>query len=150
MGRRVFFFETSLLYLFVLLICPNIADGSFVETSSGQAARELKKRYDRFIKIDKDHRSPYAITAFVNQHGKQMYRVGCVNPPSLTPTTDLVTESRGSGTADSPPQRLMLNSVRQCNSNSLPLLPMRGKAKLVVSRMLRPCVQIAVHLARTA
>ncbi|KAH9958161.1 hypothetical protein BC827DRAFT_1221435 [Russula dissimulans] len=51
-------------------------DGSFVETSSGQAARELKKRYDRFIKIDKDNRSPYAITAFVNQHGKQMYRVG--------------------------------------------------------------------------
>ncbi|KAI0298477.1 hypothetical protein B0F90DRAFT_1732791 [Multifurca ochricompacta] len=51
-------------------------DGSFVETSSGQAAHELKKRYDRLIKVDKDHRSPYAITAFVNQHGKQMYRVG--------------------------------------------------------------------------
>ncbi|KAH9988754.1 hypothetical protein BJV77DRAFT_1069915 [Russula vinacea] len=51
-------------------------DGSFVETSCGPVAHELKKRYDRFIKIDKDNRSPYAITAFVNQHGKQMYRVG--------------------------------------------------------------------------
>ena len=49
-----------------------------METSSGQAAHELKKRYDRLIKVDKDRRSPYAITAFVNQHGKQMYRVGCV------------------------------------------------------------------------
>ncbi|KAH8984869.1 hypothetical protein EDB86DRAFT_2961282 [Lactarius hatsudake] len=51
-------------------------DGSFVETSSGQAARELKKRYDRLLKVNKELRSPYAITAFVNQHGKQMYRVG--------------------------------------------------------------------------
>ena len=47
-----------------------------METSCGPVAHELKKRYDRFIKIDKDNRSPYAITAFVNQHGKQMYRVG--------------------------------------------------------------------------
>jgi len=57
------------------------ADGSFVETSCGPVAHELKKRYDRFIKTDKDNRSPYAITAFVNQHGKQMYRVGCVRCP---------------------------------------------------------------------
>ena len=68
---------------FFLLTSPHdgfldTADGSFVETSCGPAAHELKKRYDRFIKIDKDNRSPYAITAFVNQHGKQMYRVGCV------------------------------------------------------------------------
>ncbi|KAH0834180.1 hypothetical protein J3R83DRAFT_11489 [Lanmaoa asiatica] len=51
-------------------------DGSFVETSSGPAARELKRRYDRHLGVGKDVRSPYAITAFVNQHGKQMYRVG--------------------------------------------------------------------------
>jgi Gdp/GTP exchange factor required for growth at low temperatures len=68
---------------FFLLTSPHdgfldTADGSFVETSCGPAAHELKKRYDRFIKIDKDNRSPYAITAFVNQHGKQMYRVGYV------------------------------------------------------------------------
>ncbi|KAG1750327.1 uncharacterized protein EDB91DRAFT_1216985 [Suillus paluster] len=50
-------------------------DGSFVETSSGSAARELKRRYDQFLGVGKDVRSPYAITAFVNQHGKQMYRV---------------------------------------------------------------------------
>ncbi|KAH9943754.1 ras GEF [Amylocystis lapponica] len=51
-------------------------DGSFLETSSGAAARELKRRYDQYLGVGKDVRSPYAITAFVNQHGKQMYRVG--------------------------------------------------------------------------
>ncbi|EGO03000.1 hypothetical protein SERLA73DRAFT_158671 [Serpula lacrymans var. lacrymans S7.3] len=51
-------------------------DGSFVETSSGLAARELKRRYDQHLGVGRDVRSPYAITAFVNQHGKQMYRVG--------------------------------------------------------------------------
>jgi len=62
-----------------------------VETSCGPAAHELKKRYDRFIKIDKDNRSPYAITAFVNQHGKQMYRVGCVHSPlSFTLSSNLI------------------------------------------------------------
>lgn len=53
-----------------------LADGSFVETSSAPAARELKRRYDRHIGVGKDVRSPYAITAFVNQHGKQLFRVG--------------------------------------------------------------------------
>lgn len=51
-------------------------DGSFVETSSGPAARELKRRYDQQYGVGLNVRSPYAITAFVNQHGKQMYRVG--------------------------------------------------------------------------
>jgi GDP/GTP exchange factor required for growth at low temperature len=51
------------------------ADGSFVETSSGPAARELKRRYDQYLGVNKDVRSPYAITAFINQHGRQMYRV---------------------------------------------------------------------------
>ena len=72
------------------------ADGSFVETSCGPAAHELKKRYDRFIKIDKDNRSPYAITAFVNQHGKQMYRVGCV-PYSFSLTRNLIVWLRPRG-----------------------------------------------------
>lgn len=52
------------------------ADGSFVETSSGLAARELKRRYDQMFGVNLEVRSPYAITAFVNQHGKQMFRVG--------------------------------------------------------------------------
>ncbi|KAF4568291.1 hypothetical protein EYR36_010301 [Pleurotus pulmonarius] len=51
-------------------------DGSFVETSSGPAARELKRRYDQQYGVGLNVRSPYAITAFVNQHGKSMYRVG--------------------------------------------------------------------------
>jgi GDP/GTP exchange factor required for growth at low temperature len=52
------------------------ADGSFVETSSGPAARELKRRYDQHFGVGISVRSPYAITAFVNQHGKQTFRVG--------------------------------------------------------------------------
>ncbi|KAF9027864.1 ras GEF [Hymenopellis radicata] len=51
-------------------------DGSFVETSSGAAARELKRRYDQHYGVNLEVRSPYAITAFVNQHGKPTYRVG--------------------------------------------------------------------------
>ncbi|KAJ3509621.1 hypothetical protein NLJ89_g5128 [Agrocybe chaxingu] len=52
------------------------ADGTFLETSSGPAARELKRRYDQLAGVGLSVRSPYAITAFVNQHGKSMYRVG--------------------------------------------------------------------------
>ncbi|KAG6902632.1 hypothetical protein C0995_013757 [Termitomyces sp. Mi166 len=51
-------------------------DRSFVETASGLAARELKKYWDQVLGVGKDVRSPCAITAFVNQHGKQMFRVG--------------------------------------------------------------------------
>ena len=56
-------------------------DGSFVETSSGAAARELKRRYDEQLGVGSSAKGSYAIsplgiTAFVNQHGKQMYRVG--------------------------------------------------------------------------
>jgi len=58
-----------------------------VETSSGSAARELKRRYDQYLGVGIDVRSPYAITAFVNQHGKQMYRVGSVSKLAYLPTT---------------------------------------------------------------
>ncbi|KAH0579652.1 hypothetical protein H2248_002500 [Termitomyces sp. 'cryptogamus'] len=51
-------------------------DRSFVETASGLVARELKKYWDQILGVGKDVRSPYAITAFVNQHGKPMFRVG--------------------------------------------------------------------------
>lgn len=53
-----------------------VGDNSFIETSSGAAARELKRRFDRYLGVGKNVRSPYAITAFINQHGKDMYRVG--------------------------------------------------------------------------
>lgn len=56
----------------------NSADGSFVETSSAMAARELKKRYDMHFGVSIEARSPFALTSFVNQHGKQMIRLGCV------------------------------------------------------------------------
>ncbi|KAG6844232.1 hypothetical protein H0H87_008645 [Tephrocybe sp. NHM501043] len=61
------------------LACAEISvapDKTFVETPSGPAARELKKHWDQQLGVGKDVRSPYAITAFVNQHGKQMFRVG--------------------------------------------------------------------------
>ncbi|KAG6879641.1 hypothetical protein C0992_000276 [Termitomyces sp. T32_za158] len=51
-------------------------DRSFVETASGPTARELKKYWDQALGVGKDVRSPCAITAFVNQHGKQTFRVG--------------------------------------------------------------------------
>ncbi|KAI3604166.1 group protein [Moniliophthora roreri] len=51
-------------------------DGSFVETSSGKAAHELKKRFDLHYGVSTTVRSPYAITAYNNQYGKKMYRIG--------------------------------------------------------------------------
>ncbi|THH30302.1 hypothetical protein EUX98_g3880 [Antrodiella citrinella] len=65
-------------------------DGSFVETSSGAAARELKRIYDHRYGVGKEVRSPYAITAFVNQHGKQMYRLGTreLSAPAATTAED--------------------------------------------------------------
>lgn len=50
--------------------------GRFVEISSGAVGRELKRLYDQHLGVGKDVRSPFAITAFINQHGKQMYRIG--------------------------------------------------------------------------
>jgi len=55
-----------------------LADGSFIESSSGPAARELKRRYDQLAGVGPTLRSPYTLTAFVNQHGKPMYRLGYV------------------------------------------------------------------------
>jgi hypothetical protein len=58
------------------LLTSQTADGTFIETSVGPAARELKKFYDQRLGVSASIRSPYAITAFVNQHGKQMFRIG--------------------------------------------------------------------------
>ena len=60
------------------LRCTFLADGSFVETPSGAAAHQLKRIYDQRLGVGKDFRSPFAITGFVNQHGRWMYRVGYV------------------------------------------------------------------------
>jgi hypothetical protein len=122
------------------------ADGSFVETSSGQAARELKKHYDRLLNVNKELRSPYAITAFVNQHGKPMYRVGYVQHAHSCPRAD--DHFCASGTVISPPQRQTQNIVRHCNSSS-PLRPPKGaRDKRVVSHMALQCAQSAVRIAR--
>lgn len=52
-------------------------DGSFVETSSSHAARELKKRLDQLIGVGKNGvRSPYALTITQGASGNRVYRVG--------------------------------------------------------------------------
>lgn len=92
----------------------NIApDGTFIETSSGPAARELKRRYDYRLGVSLNVRSPYAITAFVNQHGKQMFRVGHreLSAPAASSAEvaaeveDRLTQSRASNDPSSSPQR---------------------------------------------
>ncbi|KAJ6463504.1 hypothetical protein C8R45DRAFT_911716 [Mycena sanguinolenta] len=67
-------------------------DGSFVETSSGAAARELKRRYDQHYGVNRSIRSPYAITALINQHGREVYRVGNrekKTPPAAATSVDI-------------------------------------------------------------
>ncbi|KAG9077659.1 hypothetical protein FS749_010424, partial [Ceratobasidium sp. UAMH 11750] len=52
-------------------------DGSFVETSSSHAARELKKRLDQLLGVGKNGvRSPYALTITQSPDGTRVYRVG--------------------------------------------------------------------------
>ncbi|PPR05048.1 hypothetical protein CVT24_010195 [Panaeolus cyanescens] len=52
------------------------ADGNYIESSSGPAIRELKRRYDQQAGVGPSVRTPYVITSFVNQHGKSTYRLG--------------------------------------------------------------------------
>ncbi|KAI0073189.1 ras GEF [Panus rudis PR-1116 ss-1] len=61
------------------------ANGAFLETSSGAAAREVKRVLDEHIGVEKGRRSPYIITAVINQFGKQMFRIG--NPDITKPKT---------------------------------------------------------------
>ncbi|KAF9468282.1 hypothetical protein BDZ94DRAFT_1317952 [Collybia nuda] len=83
-------------------------DGSFIETSSGLAAREIKIHWDQHIGVGKSVRSPYAITAFVNQHGKQMYRVGrremTAPAASAAEVEERVTQSMSPSDSSSSPQ----------------------------------------------
>ena len=74
--RIVFFLCQQLSSSFGVSLFSFIADGSFVETTSGPAARELKRRYDQLLGVNKEVRSPYLITSLTNQHGKHVYRVG--------------------------------------------------------------------------
>lgn len=79
-------------------------DGSFVETSSGPAARELKRRYDQHHGVGKDVRSPYAITSLINQHGKQIYRVGLRDMSATDPSAADAELELPPPLADSPDQ----------------------------------------------
>lgn len=67
-----------LLYIVLSRFSMVPANGSFIETSSGPVARDLKRFYDQRAGVSLTVRSPYAITSFVSQHGKPMYRIGYV------------------------------------------------------------------------
>lgn len=51
-------------------------DESYIETSSGPLARELKRRFDQYAGVGPTVRSPYAITAYGLQAGKSIVRLG--------------------------------------------------------------------------
>lgn len=53
-------------------------DGRFIESSSGTTIYELKRRYDQLAGVGSSVRTPYAITSYVSQHGKNMFRLGSV------------------------------------------------------------------------
>lgn len=58
----------------LLMVCA--VDQSFVETTSGPAAREIRIRYDRLYAASNEHQSlKFVVTSLVNQYGKQVYRV---------------------------------------------------------------------------
>ncbi|CAK5271354.1 unnamed protein product [Mycena citricolor] len=77
-------------------------DGSFVETSSGALARELKRRYDNAHGVSPTVRSPYTITALINQHGRQMYRIGRRDKKTPPGASALEAEERVTSTVISP------------------------------------------------
>ncbi|KAH7317517.1 hypothetical protein B0J17DRAFT_686723 [Rhizoctonia solani] len=72
-------------------------DGSFVETPSSHAARELKKRLDQLLGVGKDGvRSPYALTITQSSTGARVYRVGLnardghtLDLQTISPSTDV-------------------------------------------------------------
>ncbi|GJJ09299.1 hypothetical protein Clacol_003521 [Clathrus columnatus] len=67
-----------------LFIAP---DGSFVQTSSAPAARELKKCYDKILRVGHDQivRSPYAITAVEDETGAKVFRISRRDDNGATP-----------------------------------------------------------------
>lgn len=70
------FYITFIHLLFSISFLSCTADGTFVETTSAGAARELKRRYDQLLGVGKDGvRSPYTITSIVNQVGTRVFRV---------------------------------------------------------------------------
>lgn len=72
----------------------SLGDGSFIETTSALAARELKKLYDHMSGVGKGKtvRSPYAITA-MEHNGKKVFRVRWVSACLLPSISATVTSS---------------------------------------------------------
>ncbi|KAJ3851244.1 hypothetical protein EV368DRAFT_43574 [Lentinula lateritia] len=82
-------------------------DSTYVETSSAPWAMELKRRYDTLYGVNVTIRSPYAITAFVGQHGQKRYRIGHreLSAPGATAAAaeDILVLSNLSKQSKSPP-----------------------------------------------
>ncbi|KAK7045447.1 Guanine nucleotide exchange factor lte1 [Paramarasmius palmivorus] len=124
-------------------------DGSFVETSSGAAAWELKKRFDAHHGKTTTMPPPYVITAYNNQYGKKMYRIGHKDMPppgaSAVNAEDQITYRASSSSAfsASPPHsstssnisphrrqtRLSFNLLRHGSGQSSYYVPPSGRAK---------------------
>ncbi|KAH7105970.1 ras GEF [Auriculariales sp. MPI-PUGE-AT-0066] len=110
------------------------ADGSYVETTSAHAARELKRRYDTLLGVGKGRfqRSPYAITA-VMVHGRTMFRISRKEDdadvlPDTARRTSTATLQSPSGTT-SPPVGPGAAKHRKSRLSVSALLPSRGRDK---------------------
>ncbi|KAG8903860.1 hypothetical protein FRC00_014412, partial [Tulasnella sp. 408] len=76
-------------------------DGTYLETSSAHAARELKRRYDKTLGVGTKPgvRSPYAITVTQDAQGQPLYRLSSSRPGNGVsvaenePTTSAVPEA---------------------------------------------------------
>ncbi|KAF9555730.1 hypothetical protein CPC08DRAFT_765709 [Agrocybe pediades] len=73
-------------------------DGQSIDISDGQAAHEMKKLYDQLAGVGPKLISPYALTSFVSQHGKVLYRLGLRDvhtaPGARAADADLMVKSK--------------------------------------------------------
>ncbi|KAJ1309351.1 hypothetical protein OPQ81_006130 [Rhizoctonia solani] len=113
-------------------------DGSFVETPSSHAARELKKRLDQLLGVGKDGvRSPYALTITQSPSGARVYRVGFRPNARDGHTLDLQTLSPA---ADAPSG--MLSPLTAINPTSTAGLHQRAATRIHKPEYLLPTHKI--------
>ncbi|KAG8932520.1 hypothetical protein FRC02_000973 [Tulasnella sp. 418] len=85
-------------------------DGTFIETTSGIAARELKRRYDNALGVGKNgKRSPYAIVVAIDNQGRTVFRLS--SAASVISTPSVVGQQSGAATELSNGKRRLRMSV---------------------------------------
>ncbi|KAF8999840.1 hypothetical protein BDQ17DRAFT_1427575 [Cyathus striatus] len=101
------------------------ADRTYVETSSGPAAHLLKRRLDQQFGVGPSVRTPYTITGFTNQHGKEMYRISHREMPAPAApgmdAEDRLVQSKASISSDA-------SSPKQSRRSRMSLLPQFHKS----------------------